>query len=73
MDHYCYLCFMFVVLSSCLFIAALWPPVGKGLNSWLSFPMLYCVCVTFPCGILGQVWHSIVLVPDLCHIFVLCD
>ena len=25
-----------------------------------------CVFVTFPCGILGQVWYSIVLIPDLC-------
>ena len=61
MDHFCYLCLVFVVLS-CLFIAALWPPAGKGLNSRLSFPMLYCVFATFPCGILGQVWYSIVLI-----------
>ena len=27
------------------------------------------VCfVTFTCGILGQVWYSIVLFPDLCHL-----
>ena len=24
------------------------------------------VFVTFPCGILGQMWYLIVLVPDLC-------
>ena len=24
--------------------------------------------VTFPCGILGQVWYLIVLIPDLCHL-----
>ena len=29
---------------------------------------VYCVFVTFPCGILGQVWHLIVSFPDLCHI-----
>ena len=23
-------------MLSCLFIAALWPPAGKGLTSWLS-------------------------------------
>ena len=28
--------------------------------------MLTCVFVTFLYGILGQVWHLIVLVPDLC-------
>ena len=31
MDHSCYLCFVFVMLS-CLFNVALWPPDGKGAN-----------------------------------------
>ena len=51
----------------CLFIAALWSP-GEGLTSWLSFVMFYCVFVSFPCGILGQVWCLIVSIPDLCHL-----
>ena len=38
MDHLCYLCLVFVMLSR-LFIAALWSPEGKGLNSWLLFVM----------------------------------
>ena len=38
MDHLCYLCLVFVMLSH-LSIAALWSPVGKGLTSWLSFVM----------------------------------
>ena len=38
MDHLCYLCLVFVMLSR-LFIAALWSPAGKGLTSWLSFVM----------------------------------
>ena len=25
-----------------------------------------CICVTFPCGILGQAWYLIVSFPDLC-------
>ena len=31
--------------------------------------LVYDVCdfVTFPCGILGQVWDLIVLIPDLCR------
>ena len=37
-DHLCYLCLVFVMLSR-LFIAALWPPAGKELTSWLSFVM----------------------------------
>ena len=49
-----------------LFIDALWSPAGKGLTSWFSFVMSNCEVVTFPCGILGQVWCLIVLIPDLC-------
>ena len=33
-------------MSTCLFIAALWSPEGKGLTSWLLF-MLFLVF--FPC------------------------
>ena len=40
----------------------------KGLTSWLSFVMINCVFVTFPRGILGQVWYLIVLIPGLCHL-----
>ena len=52
----------------------LWSPAGKGLTSWLSFVMLNCVIVTFPCGNLGQVWCLIVLIPDLCpfYYFIVC-
>ena len=27
---------------------------------------VYCIFVTFPCSILGQVWFLVVLFPDLC-------
>ena len=37
-DHLCFVCLVFVMVS-CLFIAALWSPVGKGLTSWLLFVM----------------------------------
>ena len=66
MDHLCYLSLVFVMLS-CLFIAALWSPAGKGLTSRLLFVMFKCDFVTFPCGILGQVWYSIIMIPDLCR------
>ena len=39
MDHLCYLCLVFAMLS-CLFIAALWSLEEKGLTSWLLFVML---------------------------------
>ena len=60
MDHLCYLCLVFVMLSR-LFIAALWPPEEKRLVC-----DDYCDFVTFPFGILGQVWYLIVSIPDLC-------
>ena len=53
-------------MLSCLLIAALWSPAGKGLTSWLSFVVLKWVVVTFPFGILGQVWYLIVSIPDPC-------
>ena len=49
-------------------IAALWSPAGKGLTPWLSFVMFNCVFVTFPFGILCQVWYFIVSIPELCQL-----
>ena len=46
-DHLCYLCFVFVMLSR-LFIAALWSPAWKGLTSWLLFVTFNCVFCHFP-------------------------
>ena len=57
MDHSCYFCLVFVMLSCarvCLF-DALWSPAGKGLTSWLSFVMSNSEFHYFPIGILGQV------------------
>ena len=31
-----------------------------------SIVITFCVFVTFPYGVLGQVWYFIVLIPDLC-------
>ena len=42
MNHLCYLCLVFVMLSR-LVIAALWSPAEKGLTSWLLFVMFNCV------------------------------
>ena len=41
MDHLCYSCLAFVMLSR-LFIDALWSPAEKGLTSWLLFVMSNC-------------------------------
>ena len=56
-----YLCRVF----SCFCVCSLLP-CGHLLTSWLLFLMLNCVFITFPCGILGQVFYLIVLIPDLC-------
>ena len=61
MVTFCYLCFVSVMLS-CLFIAALWSPAGE--RAYILSPlnvMFSCVFVTFPCGVLCQVWYMIVL------------
>ena len=42
MDHLCYLCLVFGMLSR-LFITALWSSEGKGLTSWLLFVMFIVV------------------------------
>ena len=58
MGHLCFLCLVFLMLS-CLFVAALWSPAGGGGGGggeWAGLLALigdvYCVFVTFPCGIL---------------------
>ena len=55
-DHLCYLCLVFVMLSR-LFIAAWWSPNGKGLTSWplsvmfIVFLLLSHVVSWVRCGI----------------------
>ena len=61
MDHLCYLCLVFVMLSR-LFIAALWSPEGKG----LLFMLFIVILFTFPLYILEQVWDLIVSIPHPC-------
>ena len=53
-------------MLSWLFIAALWSLAGKVLSSWLSCVWCFTVLVTFPCGVLGQVWYLIVYFSGLC-------
>ena len=42
MEHLCYLCLVFYMLSR-LFISALWSPEGIGLTSWLLFVMFIVI------------------------------
>ena len=48
------------VMMSCLFNAALWSPVV------LLYVIFSCVFVTFPFGVLSQVWYLIASIPGLC-------
>ena len=68
MDHVCVIYVSYFIMLSCLFIAALWSPAGKELISLLSCIYVMCSCafVTFPGGVLVQVWHLIVSIHDLC-------
>ena len=59
MDHLCYFCLVFVMLScasvyTCLVVTC-----------WEKVDLLAIVC-HFPIGILGQVWCLIVSISDLC-------
>ena len=59
--------FLVSVKLSCLFIAdLLWSPAGNGHGLLTLLCVVFsCVFVTFPCGVLGQVWYLIVSIPDL--------
>ena len=60
-------CLVFAMFCARLFICASWSPAGKGLTSWLS-SVVSSVSLSFPIGILGQVWYLIVSIPDLCNL-----
>ena len=64
---FCYLCVVFVchtVLSvPCSFVATYLE--GAALLA-LLYVMFSCIFVTFPYGVLGQVWYLIVSISDLC-------
>ena len=61
MDHLCFLCLVFLMLLR-LFIAACW----ERADLLALVGDVYCILVTFPSGILVQVWYLIVSFPDLC-------
>ena len=65
MDPFCYFCFVpYTVLSvPCSLVVTCWERAD--LLVFLNV-MFSCIFVTFPCGVLGQVWYLIVWIPDLC-------
>ena len=66
----CFICLLRLsVLLTCLFLAVLWSPAGKGLTSRFSCTAVCDVFLcsnTFPYGVMGQVWYLIASVPDIC-------
>ena len=60
----CLFFFCYIVLSvSCSLVNTCWERADF---LALLYVTVSCVFVTFPKGILGQVWYLIVLIPDLC-------
>ena len=55
-----------ICLSNYLFLAALDHLLGKGLPLGSFVCDVFLCFVTFPYGVLGQVWYLIVLIPNLC-------
>ena len=60
MDHLCVSC-AFPPVHCCLVVTC-W----ESADLLALFIDVYCIFVTFPCGILGQVWYLIVSFPYLC-------
>ena len=61
----------FVIYVSCFLVCSLQSVVtsweSADLLALLTYVMFYCVFVTFPCDVLGQVSYLIVLIPDLSY------
>ena len=57
---------VFRVILSCLFLVALWSPAGKGLTPCPLVCDVFSNFVTFPYGVLIQMWYFIVWIPYLC-------
>ena len=73
MDHLCFLCLVFLMLSR-LFIAALCSSDGKKLTSWLLLVMFIVFLLLLHIVSWCQVWYLIVSFPYLCRLsyFTLC-
>ena len=64
MDHFCYMfhvCHAFLSVHYSLVVTC----SERAKLFALLCDMFYCVFVTFPCGVLGQMWYLIVLPPYL--------
>ena len=58
-----HVCLCYVILSvSCSLVTTCWDRTDL---LALLCVVISCACVTFPYGVLGQVWYLIVSIPDL--------
>ena len=65
----CFLWILFVIhVSNCLCFAVLSVPCSLVISCWerANLLVLFCVCVTIPYCVLGQVWYLFVTIHDLC-------
>ena len=37
-------------------------------NALALLYVIFCVFITFPCGVRGQAWYLIVSIPGICHL-----
>ena len=65
MDHLYFLCLMFLMLSRVFIACCLVVTCLERVDLLALVGDVYCIFVTFPCDILGQVWYLIVSFPDL--------
>ena len=66
MDFFFVFCLCHIVMSvSCSHVVTCWKIADLMALLYVSF---CCVFVTFRCGVLGQVWFLISLIPDLCRL-----
>ena len=65
-----FFCRSIVLFMSCVFHAFVYVHCCLVVTCWERADLLALVCifVTFPYGILGQVWYLIVLIPDHCRL-----
>ena len=71
MDHLCFgSCFSHAFASvHCCLVVICWE--FSRADILLLVGDVYCILVTFPCGILCQVWYMVVSFLDLCLLFIL--
>ena len=62
MDHICFLFLVF--LMHCCLVVTCW----ERADLLALVGDFYCIFVTFPCGVLGEVWYFIVSFPNLCRL-----